>query len=218
MRLWHAGCGVMLLGVVLTLGSCGLFGLAINRQLEQRQIVGRDLSLEGSSAAHSFQIDEDSRLRLQFEVAVEPGERDLAEADTSSTIAMAQLPVQYRLLDGDGSVVDRGAGNMSGSEIIPEADRRDGSPFGEEISLNYQSGVIEVMGPDRLTVEVDLPAADDDGRELIGARLIVYDRVGANAGGLAAGGLLSLIAGPFVVSVGVLLLIISLFMKSGKKD
>ena len=78
MRLWHLGCGLMLLGVVLTLGSCGLFGLAINRQLEQRQIVTTALSVGRSPATASFEMDEDSRLRLRLEAALRPSGEDFA--------------------------------------------------------------------------------------------------------------------------------------------
>lgn len=217
MRLWQVGCGISLLGMLLTLGSCGLFGLAINRKLEQRQIAIRELTLERSPTSFGVDVEDASLLRIEFDAVVLPSERDFAAAESSATIVSSRLSCQYRVFASDGRTLDRGAGAMTGSEILPEADRRGSSSLGDEITLSYQSSAFEVEGPDQLTIEVDFASADDDGRPLTRARATVYDRVGKNAGGLAAGGLVSLLTGPLVVGTGLLLLLIGILIAQKKK-
>jgi len=216
-QLWKAGCGVMLLGGIATLGSCGLFGLAIDRQLDQRQIATLNLSIPRSPARADFEIDESSKLRLDFEAVVRPSEDDFAKADSSATIATSRLPIQYRVLSREGQVLDRGAGDFSGSGIIPETERRARSSFGEEITLSFQSNAFEAEGPALLTLEAEFPAEDDDGRELLRVRAEVFDRIGGNAGGWAAGGLLSLLVGPLIASLGLVLLVIGIIVHQQRK-
>lgn len=210
MKVWKIGCGVTLLGVLLTLGSCGLFGLAFNRQLEQRQILARDLDPLQLPATVEFAVDEESRVRIDILAAVTPADSDLAAADSASTIVSTRLNFEYRVRSESGEVLARGAGSATGSEIIPDAARREGSPFGDRIDLRAQGEPFDVAGPASCLVEVDLARQDDAGRPLEGAGLQVFDRVGRNAGGLAAGGLLSMLLGPMVSAAGVLVLMIGL--------
>lgn len=218
MQLWKVGCGVMILGVVASLGSCGLFGLAINRHLEQRQIASLDLSLETLPAEGNFRIDEVSKLRLVFEARVLPGEADLERADSSSTIVSSQLPLEYRVWDQEGRELDRGAGILSGSQIIPDAHGREGSSLGREIDLSYRGSVFEPLNPGEIHFELILKPRDEEGREVLDARALVFDRVGTNTGGLAAGGLLSMIAGPIVFGAGILLLFVGILLREKRKN
>lgn len=217
MRLWKVGCGISLLGVLLTLGSCGLFGLALDRKLEQRQVAIRELDIEHSPISFGVDVEGHSHVRIEFDAIVLPSELDRAAAESSATIVSSRLSCQYRVLARDGSILDRGAGAMTGTEIIPEAARRETPSLGNAITLNYRTSAFEVDDPGELTIEVDLARADDDGRPLTRARATVYDRVGRNAGGLAAGGLVSLLAGPLVVGAGLILLLIGILIDQQKK-
>ena len=218
MKLWKVGCGVTLLGVLLTLGSCGLFGLAVDRQLDQRQIAERAITVDGEPSTVDFAIDEPSRLRLDWNAVVATTDTDREEADSTSTIVSARLPYEYRvLLDGD-EVVARGAGVLTGSEIVPEAGRRDRSPMGREIDLSGSSEVFELERPGRIELVLDMAPEDEEGRPVQRASARLFDRVPTNVGGIAAGGLLSMLAGPLVAGVGLLLLLIGVIVHQQRKD
>lgn len=208
MKLWQAGCGVTALGIVATVGSCGLFGLSLHRQMEQRQILIRDLDLTETPATIQIPVDEaGSRVRLDFVATVAPSAADFADADSSATIISAQLGYEYIVLTETGDTVERGAGVLTGSEIIPATDQRAGSPLGHEITLRASSSPFGVDGPATLSVELDLAREDHAGRPLVRAQVLAFDRVGTGVKGLAAGGLLSMILGPMIAGGGLLLLL-----------
>jgi len=219
MHVWKYGCGILVLGVLLSLGSCGLFGVAVNRHLEQRRIATLDLTQGATPTQAETWVDEPTRVRIEFHATVEPSTADYDAADSSATIQSAQVTMSYEVRDATGQVLTRGAGEARGSEILPRADQRSRSTMGRSIDLTYRGEAFEVKEAGRLRIEATVPSTDDEGRQVTSAEAIVWDRVGHHAGRFAAGGLLSMLLGPLVFSLGLLLFVIGLFTRSkGRTD
>ncbi len=218
MHVWKFGCATMVLGLLLSLGSCGLFGAAIDRRLDERQIANLEFPDSEVESVFSVDIDERTRVRLDFEASVLPVERDFALADSSANIASSSLGLEYSVYDGEGNVLGRGAGRLNGTEIIPQSSQRATSPFGQQIDLRRATEPFDVDGAGKLTVRAQLARNDDAGRPRIDARILVSDRIATGSGRLALTGLASLFLGPLVVSLGVLVFVVGLVVQSQKRS
>ena len=218
MHVWKFGCATMVLGLLLTLGSCGLFGAALDRRLDERQIATLEFPDSEVESKFSVDIDERTRVRLDFEATVRPVEHDYALAESSASIASSSLGLEYSVEDDEGNVLGRGAGLLGGTEIIPESSRRATSPFGQQIDLRRATEPFGVDRPGRLFVRARLARNDDAGRERIDARIRVFDRIATGSGRLALTGLASLFLGPLVASVGVLVFVVGMVVRSQKRS
>ncbi len=215
--MWKIGCGVTLLGFVLSLASCGLFGTAIGRLQEQRSIAVTELERGADAWFGVFTVEEGASVRVEFTAETEITEDDLARADSSAAILQSSLPANYRVEGPDGTELTRGAGSLSGSTVLSAADHpsRDDTP--DRITTSRATDpFVTTAGGDHVAL-LEIAAHDEQERPLAAARMTVFDRVPTGLGGLTAGGFASFLLGPLVAFVGIVLFAIGMLLRAKRK-
>ena len=216
--MWKIGCGVTLLGFVLSLASCGLFGTAIGRMQEQRSIAVTELERGADAWFGVFTVEEGASVRVEFTVETEITPADLERADSSAAILQSSAPANYRVEGPDGAELTRGAGSLSGSIILSAADHpsRDDTPDRITATRATEPFVTTASGDHVALLEVS--ERDEQDRPLVSTRMTVFDRVPSGLGGLTAGGFASFLLGPLVAFVGIVLFAIGLLLRAKKKE
>lgn len=215
---WKIGCGVILLGFVVSLGSCGLFGKALSRLEGQRSIESRAMQSGNEAWFGVFTVDEGASVRVEFEATLLLTEDDLAQADSSSAMLHASLPMVFSVDGPDGVELTRGAKSATGTEILSAANhpsRRD-TPRSFTARVGTDAFTTTSAGEHVALVEAD--DVDADGRTVESIRMNVFDRVPTDVGGLAIGGIASLLLGPFIAFAGVVVFAVGLLLRQKKES
>ena len=219
--LWKAGCLVAILGVVVTFSSCALFGRAIQTVTAVHDVA--NLPIEpGIETIHTgVVVDAEQGLQLRIEATILLTESVLERTRDRANILQLSAPVNYAVLDETGERVHIGAGELAGSTIVPDADSPHRDTLDPKVDVSHSSAVFSVKTVagtrDRLlTVRVNLPAFDDDENPIVSARAFVVERPLSGAGRWTAGGFASVILGPLVAFVGILLFGIGIFTRRTK--
>lgn len=215
---WKIGCGVVLLGFVLSLASCGLFGQALNRMQDQRSIATRPLERDDDGWFGAFDVEADASVRIEFTAEVEIGDDDLARADSTSAILQSTLAANFFVEGPQGDELTRGARSMSGTEILSAADHPSRRDTPDRFTVRVQTEPFRTTDDGRHVAVVAIGDRDDQGRRVATARMTVFDRVPTDVGGWAAGGLASFLLGPFVAFVGIVVFAVGLLLRTKAKE
>jgi len=215
---WKIGCGVILLGFVVSLGSCGLFGKAFSQLEGQRSIESRVMQTGNGAWFGVFTVEEGASVRVAFEASVSLTEDDLAEADSSSAMLHASLPMVFTVEGPDGEELTRGAKSATGTEILSAADhpsRRD-TPRSFTAQTSTEAFTTTTGGEHVALVEAE--DVDSDGRPVESIRMTVFDRVPTGVSGLAIGGIASLLLGPFIAFAGLVVFAVGLLIRQKRES
>ena len=223
--LWKAGCLVAILGLVVSFSSCAFFGRAIKTATDAREVA--NLPIEpGTETVHSVWVDRGKGAQLRIEAKVLLVE---SEVDGGNPIVQLSMPVNYSVYQGeDGERLHAGAGELTGSVIVPAADSPHRDSFDPEVTLTHTSASFDPTGgPDAtsrkrtgggsevpLSIRVEIGATDDDGSPVESARLYVIERPLEGAAGWTWSGVASFVLGPVIGTIGLILFIVGLIRRS----
>lgn len=217
--MWKIGCGIALVGLLLTVGSCFFFGTAAQKAVAERQVAEIRLEPGASREARSRRVAVDPRqparvaveTRIEIPDSVVHGERDWSE------ILQLSLPIQYEVLGESRERIHREAGSAKCSTILPASDSPHLDSFDPTVACSFHGCAFDPPASGNLWIAVDVPDRDDDGHPVRSARLKVFDQLEEGAGRWFAGGVFSLLLGPVILGAGMLLFVIGLFVSSSPK-
>lgn len=210
---WKVGCGVVLLGVVLSLASCGLFGKAVHRMQEQRSIAVRELERGDDVWFGTFTVEAGASVRVEFTADVAIGDDDLARADSTAAILQSSLPANFVVEGPDGEELTRGARSLSGTEILSASDHPARRDTPDRFAARAQTEPFETTSAGDHVALLEIGGTDDQGRRVEAVHMTVFDRVPTGVGGLAVGGMASFLLGPVIALVGLVLFAIGLLFR-----
>lgn len=215
--MWKFGCLVTLIGVILTFGSCVFLGTAARKAASHRQVANYPVTPGETGLLTDISVDPDYGVQISLSAQLEVSGSVLHESRERSEIMQFSAPVNYRVLDEQGEQVSVGAGTLSGSTILPEQESAHFSTFDPEVKCTYRGETFLPPDSGSLRIEVKIPAADDEGNRFHIAHVEVFDRVPSTAGRWALGGFLSMIAGPILTGIGILVFLIGLIVAGSKR-
>jgi hypothetical protein len=194
---WKAGCITILIGVLATVGSCALFGTAVDRALERRQVYDRAVTVGSSVSEVEVTVDPEASFELRIEVDVALTEEELAAEGESGGIVTSETPVAFVVHDRTGNEIAQGAGRASGTVIVPALSHPSRDSFDGRVDCTYTSPKFQAPETGDIVVIVDVPDRNDAGGEVLAARLIVSDRIAGTA------------------TIGVVVFVIGLLIRAG---
>jgi hypothetical protein len=204
------GCLTVIVGIALSVGSCALFGGAIKQATDVRQVASVPLEVGESQDLGPFDVESGTRARLGFEVRVELAEAAIDELGERGGIVQTTVPINYEVLAVDGDRLHVEAGAASGSVIVPAVDSPHRDRFEKVVTCSFEGSGFRAPSSGRFRAAVEIPAIDDEGNTVLRGRALVSDRLPESAGRFVAGGFASLLAGPIVALIGLIVFIVGL--------
>lgn len=215
---WKIGCGVTLLGLVLSLASCGLFATSLQRLQGQRSIENQALERDDAAWLGSFAVEAGASVRVEFTAEVTIGPDDLARADSTAAILESSIPAVFRLVDPSGVPIARGARPATGTTILSASTHPSRRDTPQTFLVRTASEAFETENAGTHVALLEIDDRDDHGRPVSSLRMTVFDRVPTDAGGLALGGLASALLGPLVAAAGVVAFAVGLLLRNKEKS
>lgn len=212
--MWKAGCTVCLVGLVISVGSFFFLGTAVSRALSERQVSQKPVSVGSKTELGMVTVDPDLGAKVVFETTVELPISFVEQPEGRSPIVESQVGVEYEVTDLQGRLVYQGAGNATGSTIVPEPTSPHYDSFERTVTCRHESKAFEPTGTGNLQVTVAVSPTDSRGHAVTQATVKVFDQLPGTAGHWAFGGLVSLVFGPLVILVGTVVFFVGLLTRS----
>ena len=214
MNLWKFGCGATLIGMLVTAGSCVLFGTAARDALEQRRVAVVPVAVGADEAEDVVvEVDPEGGARIDLEATVRLEEDVVNKDRTRGEIYQSRVPANYKVYDDRGEAIHLGAGELSCSVIIPEPENTHFANFDPNVECRHQSQRFPLGEGSSLRISVTIPSQDSAGNSVTRAELAVFDRISTEAGDKAIGGLVSMLFGPVIATLGFVVFVFGLLIR-----
>ena len=174
----------MLLGVVLLLGSCLLFGEMLRTEAANEAMsipikVGTEITTD------FVNVQTSKNCMIAFDLTVQSEKVHISQSTDPQTSEPEEeyklqygFPLTYRVLDANGNTIHSKTTKIAWKSDELYTDRGDvDSPDGGTITVKRKFTTFKVRDPGRLQVRVEVQPDSEFGAELSSAHLIVYDNV-----------------------------------------
>lgn len=208
------GCLIGLVGLLMFVGSFGMFVMVGVRAAQARKVASLELGVGKTATTETLTVATDKACQVAVQIHVESESIDRGAGTDSADRVQYEFPFSYKVLDADGKLLhsqdtaiayDQGTKENSSKSVTGES----GSERGR---CNFEK--FDVPAPGVVRVEATVGPDTEYHAEAKALTLEVYDSVARH--GSAVGGALALMfIGPVVGLLGLFLFIIGLF--SGKK-
>jgi hypothetical protein len=216
------GISILVVGMVMLVGSCFLFGFTGIRASEANKALTVPIEPNKSIKTDLVNVDTGRLCSISVRVKVRSSQvYTIQERDPNSrrTVTKYHLkytfPIRYRVLDAAGNVL-----HEQSERIDPNAGVRSGlatvdNPEGGVAEVEHYFAKFKVADPGRIQVEATLENDTQYGAKMESASLIVYDNVSRHTGTLVTGFFMMCFS-PVVVVVGAFLTLVGLIKHAAK--
>jgi len=211
--MWKAGCLVALLGVALSVGSLVFFGTAIKKAVSHREVTNERVTAGSWFESEAIRVDSGGQIQVQITARVELGAGAFARADSSASIEQISANLSYDVRDEIGEIIYNESGSAEGSTIIPDANSTHRSSFDPVTLCTFEGTKFDAPESGIIRVSAEIPETDNEGNQVLSGQLTVHDQIPKNASRWAFGGLASMLGGPLVTFVGLIIFVIGLFKR-----
>ena len=190
---------------------------AIDQAADERQVAKVRLEPDGVRSTGALRVDPGTKVRITLEARVRLSEAAIASVGSEGAILSLSAPMNVEISDAGGEPLHLEAGDVAGTVIVPREDSPHRDGFDPAVELSWVGQGFEAPDDGRIEVEVAVPALDDADNRIESASVVIADRVPRSAGRWVAGGFAFMLVGPLIAMLGLILFLVGLAMRSGKK-
>lgn len=212
------GLFLMLIGVMMLAGSCGLFGLSIKNAMSSRLVESTPVKLGKTASTKDITVATDHACQVTIRADVKTKSiREETRFDEKTFEARYSFPVSYTVLDGQGKTLL--------SEKIEFASEGGGLRTIENEKVTAASGSLtveqgfqkfDVPPPGIIQVRLSMSPDSRYGARAENLELRVYDHVSRQKSTILSGATMTC-AGPLFIAFGFFVFIAGLFQKTKRQ-